>query len=483
MKSWLLSFILICSVQILSAQIKAAKALTKNVVSITAEYRGVSTSHKHGYGFIVNYESSNKEFFVVTAAHVVADRALAAKPADEIQLTFYPNQTVLAEVVELHEDKDLAVLKVKLSGNYQWIRKCITDVVKDMAVTYIGWNDSPNPPPKGTEGKIITIDIGTLLTDLKGVQPGTSGAPLIASRGIVGMILESDGKSARAISIKTIKESIREKHFGLKYPRRPFKEPCDDIEPKFFRVGVPGALSYRLPYSVTLDNVPLSIRRLGPHPDDVIFREMDIIPPPYTIGPERSTFKIPALYSFELVQVSLFHGNVWIGLRNSALLTDSEETFERNFHRMNYLKNPQPDDNAYIYYGLTTAAKGLIFSIPITVGIPLKSNWGIRNPKTLRFILSTNLLNPSIKLLAQKGWDRFGTREIESGPFEIGRIVEYSGTFGFNIQDCRLFSYGLAATFNVPRFNARSDNTEYEKIELQHKAQLGIVLHISKFFQ
>ena len=139
-------------------------------------------------------------------------------------------------------------------------------------------------------------------------------------------------------------------------------------------------------------------------------------------------------------------------------------------------------DNAFIYFGITTKSNVLIPSIPITFGIPLKYGLGINNPKTMRFILGTNLLNPSIKLLAQKGWDRFGNREMDNGFTEIGRIAEYRGTIGLDFQDCHLFSYGFAASLNVPRFKANIDNADFDLIELQNRTQFGIVLYISKFF-
>lgn len=479
MKSWPLSLIFLCYAPFLSGQFNAARVLTKNLVSLTAEYDEIS---QEGYGFIVDYVAADKHFFIITAAHIVANPALTSTVADHIQLNFGPSQTVSGKVVRFDDELDLALIQAKVTRNYRWIRKSVTDISIDQAVTYLGWKGSIGPPPEGANGQITSQHMNTFRTDLKGVQPGNSGAPVVSSRGIVGMILKSDGNSTQGISIAAIEEFAKP-NFSLKYRKKDVPIPCNDIEPSFWSIQAPGSIAYRLPYTITLNNAPLSLRMLGAHPDDLKFREMDLLPPPYTIGPERNIFKIAALYSLEPIQLSLFHGKLWIGLRTSALPSDSEETYDRNFHRKSYLKNPQPNDNAYIYYGFTTTANGFIPSIPITINLPLKPNMGIRNPKTLSFITGYTILNPTIKVLAQNGWDRFGTREPNSDPFEIGRIVEHTGHLGLNIQDCQMFSYGLAVGISVPRFHATDGNPEYEKIKLESKVQIGIALYISKSFQ
>ncbi len=184
---------------VLSAQIQVAFSLENNVVAITASNAdGVKS---YGFGFVTG--ERNNQLFVATAAHLVVGAAnIKLKFKDEMSF-------VVAELLKADDKIDVAVLRVKSPPGYKWKKDCVSSPDKSEAVTFIGRDQAWFIPTKNVEGVISQIRGERIFVEIVSVRPGTSGAPLIDDKGIVGIITVAEANSsAEAISIKRVEEFI-----------------------------------------------------------------------------------------------------------------------------------------------------------------------------------------------------------------------------------------------------------------------------------
>lgn len=182
-----------------------AKRLRQNTVRIE--------SSRNGFGFITGERGGY--LYIATARHTLisADQPDAPAPS-KAKVYFYSDQgkSYDADVLGTHEG-DLAVLKVKTPSGFQWIRECAAGPAKEVRGTqvwFVGRKDEWFVPVQA--GAIASDQPSTrsqVEIDGLRVAPGTSGAPLIADTGIVGMILNDSEDDARAITLEFIERAFK----------------------------------------------------------------------------------------------------------------------------------------------------------------------------------------------------------------------------------------------------------------------------------
>lgn len=198
--------LLFCCISIywLSAQdllLRTTESLRSNVVRITVRFQNGNI--QHGFGFITG--EKNKMLYLATAAHVVYGKSFDQKPS-QIQVWFYADrQTYFAEGGDFSEEYDLAILQLKKPYKLQYQGGNWADFSPryNQAVRFIGreqdWRIS-------VPGEISNFNNERILAYMPIVGEGTSGAPLISEKGIVGLIIEDDYKEVTVIGLSRVRE-------------------------------------------------------------------------------------------------------------------------------------------------------------------------------------------------------------------------------------------------------------------------------------
>jgi len=197
-----------------AASIDKAEVLKGNTVRI----KGVT----EGFGFIV--AQSGNQVYIVTARHVVVKDSPDSPPATSAQVTFYSDQgkPYKAEVLQTHVG-DVAVLRVSPPQQLTWVRECVAANDKSnrgTAVVFVGKHGQWYvPAAPGVIGSEQPSNESQIEIDGLPVSPGTSGAPLIADSGIVGMIQQDSAEDTRAITIDFIQRAFA--NWNLPWGLRP----------------------------------------------------------------------------------------------------------------------------------------------------------------------------------------------------------------------------------------------------------------------
>jgi len=214
----------------------AAEQFKPNVVQLTVESAD-KTPLSGGCGFVVGEE--NGYLYVVTAKHVVcADQPVETK----VFAQFYGKrgEDFAAKVLNISVE-DLAVMKIrKPFEDYTWKRQCYSRPKKDDSIWFVGRSQDwyvPFEPGYAFDllpGKFSVAGLDVLL--------GSSGAPLISEKGIVGMVLEDEpGRVVTALNMETIRAIVEKRWkrpWGLEECIPAPKVPIFTIEPTEVVVGM-----------------------------------------------------------------------------------------------------------------------------------------------------------------------------------------------------------------------------------------------------
>jgi hypothetical protein len=211
-------FVAIAALSLMARQASAqspghdmADGLKLNVVKIEA----VSADHtENGFGFIVGERSG--ALYVATAYHVVAPPEGGDLAQPKVKVQFYDHQgtSVDATIVGTHDvAHDLAVLTVVPPQGFEWKKHCLgrsSEQKLGTDVWYVGKTGNWNVPV--SPGHIANDEIidGVLNVETLSILPGSSGGPLIAPSGIVGLILRDDASNATALSITYVKTIFKQ---------------------------------------------------------------------------------------------------------------------------------------------------------------------------------------------------------------------------------------------------------------------------------
>ncbi|WP_146066796.1 S1 family peptidase, partial [Candidatus Venteria ishoeyi] len=172
-------------------------------------------NQNEGFGFIVG--ERNNELYILTAEHVVAGPPGTPPP----QVYFYQDQAkaVAAEVlVRVGKPLDAALLRVTKPQRIRWQAQsfCLPPYQPPETVWFIGRDKQWFIPSGRDEGQLNAQEpdyYGHLELSIGSVRPGTSGAPLLNSKGLIGMIIEDQGNGARAVAIDNLRRLVRHKNY------------------------------------------------------------------------------------------------------------------------------------------------------------------------------------------------------------------------------------------------------------------------------
>ena len=184
--------------------------LRQNTVRIEA-HAGDQT--ENGFGFIVGENEAQGVLYAATAYHVVAPEDVPGQDPVKVEVELYDHrgEMIEAKLLGTH-DRDLAVITFTPPAGFRWQRKSLGRAAHQnggTAVWFIGrsakWDVPFNAAHVSSEepnGELIEID-GSW------VKPGSSGGPLIASSGIVGMVVNDSADGTQALSIEFIRRAFR----------------------------------------------------------------------------------------------------------------------------------------------------------------------------------------------------------------------------------------------------------------------------------
>jgi hypothetical protein len=179
-----------------------ALALRSNVVGIVAER---SDGMHNGFGFVVAERQG--QVFIITANHVVRSGGPDGE-ATRILIRFFqeqgrPYQATLLETSD--QTYDLAILQAQLPAGLTWQQAVLGPqrAERGTPVWFIGRSGEWYVPTVPGRINTLTLDLKYRLDNLS-VRVGTSGAPLIADTGIIGMVTSDASESSEAVSIDII---------------------------------------------------------------------------------------------------------------------------------------------------------------------------------------------------------------------------------------------------------------------------------------
>ncbi|MBN1638556.1 MAG: trypsin-like peptidase domain-containing protein [Ignavibacteriales bacterium] len=171
---------------------------------------------KKGFGFIVAEQYNS--LYIVTANHNVRDN-MNSDISQEPEVSFYINgniKTYTGKLLSSHQaaPRDIAVIKIDKPVELKWQPDCMASLNKSLTgvdVWFIGrelrWWVPFDPgyinSSRPNANSIIEVEINS-------IKPGTSGAPLICDKGIIGMVIIDTGAGvAKALAIDEIKASFQ----------------------------------------------------------------------------------------------------------------------------------------------------------------------------------------------------------------------------------------------------------------------------------
>ncbi|HUP61927.1 MAG TPA: serine protease [Thermoanaerobaculia bacterium] len=186
----------------------AAINLRQNTVRIETR---IGSETENGFGFIVGEDEGT--LYAVTAYHVVASEDVDAEPpVVKVELFKPQGKLIDAEVLGKHDSEhDLAVITFRAPKGFQWNKNCFgseEEQNRSTKVWFVGrqgeWTVPTSPGTISSEEP----DDGEIEIERLDVLEGSSGGPLIAASGIVGMVVTDSAVTARALSIRFIKRRL-----------------------------------------------------------------------------------------------------------------------------------------------------------------------------------------------------------------------------------------------------------------------------------
>ncbi|MCI5166975.1 MAG: serine protease [Candidatus Electrothrix sp. GM3_4] len=178
------------------------------VVQIQAEF--LEGASKNGFGFIVGEDESAKQFYIVTANHVVR-KEYPDNPVTKIgvQLSWENGAPRTAELLDNYSNTnelDLALLRLdkKTSDPIPW--KGLTwcrNWQKGMPVQFMGWKGKMRLSPPNSGFLIERIyNPSRIDISMDKIRPGNSGTPIILEGGgIVGMAAIDDSIKDKVLAV------------------------------------------------------------------------------------------------------------------------------------------------------------------------------------------------------------------------------------------------------------------------------------------
>lgn len=213
-----------------------ALSLRYNVVRVVAQWENGETHE--GFGIIVGERSG--QLYVATANHEMRGK-FPNEIATSVETEFYGRRGEIYPATLLgtsDTSHDLAVVRVSLPHglSLRWEILSPDPARRGMPVWFVGRSGTWYVPSNAGTVNEIRLDDRIVVDNLK-VQPGTSGAPLIAENGIVGMIVtDAPGEESQALTIDVIKRAFE--IWGHPWQLTKLEQPPPDITGTYTGPGV-----------------------------------------------------------------------------------------------------------------------------------------------------------------------------------------------------------------------------------------------------
>ena len=192
---------------------KLIQPLKFNTVRIEAAWP--TGNAQYGFGLVVG-ERDSARLYIATANHVVRDADRGKSTSVKVWL----RGEGAASVAELLDDSsgalDLAVLRVTKPQGFTWKTDAVGSTAdqqaRGTALWFIGRDRDWYSPV--TPGHLLAVTFESKL-QLEGMQVrvGSSGAPLIADSGIIGMLTSDEGDTSYGLPIDKIRQAFEQWSF------------------------------------------------------------------------------------------------------------------------------------------------------------------------------------------------------------------------------------------------------------------------------
>src|SRR5207244_787630 len=147
--------------------------------------------------------------YVVTADHVVNSKEPDAPPAKiRVQLFDRQGDPIEAKLRTHDVGRDLAVITFPAPDGFHWNARSLSSEAHPRDVWFVGRSRTWYvPTDAGHVSDDEPVD-ARMDIESRDVRPGSSGGPLIAASGIVGMLVNDSAEGAQALSIAAIKSLV-----------------------------------------------------------------------------------------------------------------------------------------------------------------------------------------------------------------------------------------------------------------------------------
>jgi hypothetical protein len=192
---------------------KLIQPLKFNTVRIEATWP--TGNAQYGFGIIVG-ERASTQLYIATANHVVRDGERGKSTSVKVWLRGEGASTLAELLDDSSQALDLAVLRVVKPQGFTWKTDVIGSAAEQQArataVWFIGRDRDWFTPV--TPGRISMVTFESKL-QLEGMQVrvGSSGAPLVADSGIIGMLTSDEGDTSYGIPIEKIQQAFAQWSF------------------------------------------------------------------------------------------------------------------------------------------------------------------------------------------------------------------------------------------------------------------------------
>lgn len=186
-------------------------AWQSHVVAIDTVWPDGSSSN--GFGFVVG--TNETEIYLATANHVVRRRGPGNADPTSISTRLFERQgrRFGAKLLDTYNsDIDLAIITIPQLSGVIWRQDLSigSPPSRGTEVWFVGRDRSWYRPARpGVVNRVDVVSRQIIIDDLP-VRPGTSGAPLLSSDGVIGMVTRDDGVNTSATDIEVIKAAIDE---------------------------------------------------------------------------------------------------------------------------------------------------------------------------------------------------------------------------------------------------------------------------------
>ena len=190
-----------------------AARLLHNVVWIAASDIG-----EHGYGLIVGGDA--KTLWVATARHVVVRTGMLGsgvpeQPSQQISVRLCSAPAGQAQPAApwaawADRGDDIALLAMPRPAGYEPVTRALAPTVAEgEAVWLLGSNDECAVVPEPGRVRSLVDTTHKLRIDFAGVQGGSSGAPVLSSSGVVGLMQSAEDLTTRVHAVQDLQRRTK----------------------------------------------------------------------------------------------------------------------------------------------------------------------------------------------------------------------------------------------------------------------------------